>query len=74
MTERGEWELPGPISIQPRLRSAAEQPAITLPLLIKMRRELFETQCCVISEWRFTFPGESEKLFYKNAGKSGLGV
>lgn len=69
-----ERELPGPISIQPQLRSTAEEAAIALPLLIEMRCKLFETQRCVISERRFTFPGELEKLFPKKGGESGLGV
>ena len=54
----GEWELLGAISIKPWLRCATEELAITLPLLIRMRRKLFETWRCIISEWRFTFPDE----------------
>lgn len=54
----GESELLGAISIKPWLRSAVEEPAVTLPLLIKMRRKLFETRHCIISEWPFTFPDE----------------
>lgn len=54
----GERELLGAISITPWLRSAAEEPAVALPLLIKMRCKLFETQRCVISERPFAFPDE----------------
>lgn len=54
----GEWELLGAISIKPWLRSAAEEPAVALPLLIEMRCKLFETQHCIISERLFTSPGE----------------
>lgn len=52
----GEWELLGAISIKPWLHSAAEEPAIALPLLIKTRRKLFETRRCIVSEQHFAFP------------------
>lgn len=68
-----EWELLGAISIKAWLCCSTQEPAITLPLLLTKRWKVFETQCCVISEWGVTFPGELKKGFPNRVGESSFG-